>query len=256
MGLVKNLNYRQDRGPVQGDKIAEFLEDAYLKRYKAEFKKKRSFAPSKLAWNEGECPRYWYIAFNGAEFVEEGDALGQFNMESGIISHERIGNLFKESELKVLYIEKKIENEDPPIFGYIDIGLDRAGEEVVGEIKTTRTESFIHKQSKMKPPAYHLLQILIYMKLREVENGFILYENRNTGEILVLPVSIEGYEEYLDYLWDWMCEVRAAWENKTLPERPYRTNSKVCKRCPVRKTCWEDLDKGVVKIEKMRLPQV
>jgi len=34
-----------------------------------------------------------------------------------------------------------------------------------------------------------------------------------------------------------MREVRQAWENKTIPKKNYRNNSKVCKACPLQKDC-------------------
>jgi hypothetical protein len=47
-----------------------------------------------------------------------------------------------------------------------------------------------------------------------------------------------------------MRTVRKAWENKTLPEKNYRSNSKICKTCPIRATC--DLaGTGEVKIKSL-----
>jgi hypothetical protein len=47
-----------------------------------------------------------------------------------------------------------------------------------------------------------------------------------------------------------MRTVRKAWEQKQLPEKNYRSNSKICKTCPIRATC-EDAGKGLIKIKSL-----
>jgi len=43
--------------------------------------------------------------------------------------------------------------------------------------------------------------------------------------------------EWTERAFEWMREVRKAWEDKTLPEKNYRSNSKICKTCPIREAC-------------------
>jgi hypothetical protein len=47
-----------------------------------------------------------------------------------------------------------------------------------------------------------------------------------------------------------MKTVRKAWEDKTLPEKVYRSNSKICKTCPIQAACAE-AGKGVIRIESL-----
>jgi len=47
-----------------------------------------------------------------------------------------------------------------------------------------------------------------------------------------------------------MRKVRKAWEDKTIPKKTYRANSKVCKTCPLQKSC-AVADKGSIKIEPL-----
>jgi hypothetical protein len=47
-----------------------------------------------------------------------------------------------------------------------------------------------------------------------------------------------------------MRTVRKAWENKTLPEKNYRSNSKICKTCPIRATC-DVAGTGEIKIKSL-----
>lgn len=256
--IIKNLSYRPNHGPLDVEKLSEIIEAGFDTYNTERYRQKKSFAPSQIGFGHGKCPRYWYIAFDGAMFVEENDATGIGNMKSGIASHERIGDLLKRSDLQLKGLEVKLEHDDPPIFGYIDVIVDRKGEEVVGEIKTTRTESFRSKQAKMKPPDYHLIQILIYMYLREAESGFFLYENKNDHQLLVMPVYMtERNKEFVEYAFGWMREVREMWEQRKLNKVPFRKNSKICKGCPVRDTCFdpEQYGEGEDLIAPLRLLQ-
>jgi hypothetical protein len=47
-----------------------------------------------------------------------------------------------------------------------------------------------------------------------------------------------------------MREVRKAWEDKLLPTKNYRSNSKICKSCPLAKVCAE-AGEGDIKIKSM-----
>jgi hypothetical protein len=49
-----------------------------------------------------------------------------------------------------------------------------------------------------------------------------------------------------------MREVRKNWENQTLPTKNYRSNSKICKSCPIKKAC-ESAGTGVVKLKSLEV---
>jgi hypothetical protein len=44
--------------------------------------------------------------------------------------------------------------------------------------------------------------------------------------------------------------VRKAWEDKTLPTKNYRSNSKICKTCPIRDAC-DQAGIGEIKIKSL-----
>jgi len=94
------------------------------------------------------------------------------------------------------------------------------------------------------------------MYLKETNSGFFLYEDKNSHELLIIPVYMdEDNKQYVEEVFDWMRTVRKSWSDRVLPKNPYRSNSKVCKSCPVRDTCF-DPDKygeGDVFIEPLRL---
>jgi CRISPR/Cas system-associated exonuclease Cas4 (RecB family) len=124
-------------------------------------------------------------------------------------------------------------------------------EELVGEIKTMPSEGFEYRRTSGKPKAGHMIQLLIYMKILKKAKGMLIYENKNNHELLIFPVEVNDvYRQWVDYAFDWMKEVRKAWESKTLPTKNYRSNSKVCKGCPVKATCSE-AGVGSIKIKSL-----
>jgi CRISPR/Cas system-associated exonuclease Cas4 (RecB family) len=238
--LIKNLAFKVQHGPLDVAKLAGIIEDAYESYNGIVETKKKSFAPSKIGFGSGRCPRYWYIAFDGAPFDDKKTAKSVANMRSGIDAHERLGELFKRSTLEVEHIELPLEHSDPPIFGYVDVVINRAGERVVGEIKTTSAESFARRRASMAAPDYHMIQILIYMYVLEADSGFFMYENKNTHELLVMPVYMNDENRNLvEDTFEWMRQARKAWEDRELPARPFTRKSKECKDCPVAAVCWE-----------------
>lgn len=211
-----------------------------------EWKQKKSFSPSTLVYGKGTCPRYWHIAFTGALFTETYDSQGISNMDYGIESHVRIQTVMKNMGV-LKQDEFKVVNENPPVFGYGDVLIDWEGEDVVGEIKTVGEASFIWRQTTGKPAIYHLVQLLIYMKILGLREGFIFYENRLDKKVVVVPVSnTEANKEIVREVFGWMQAVYDNWNSGgEIPTRPFRKNNKICQECPVFETCWNKLGDGL-----------
>jgi CRISPR/Cas system-associated exonuclease Cas4 (RecB family) len=244
------------------NKVASFLNTAeliekinsgYTINRVDKFQTKKTFAPSTLAFSHGECARYWYIAFSGANFTDNADAYGGANMTAGTKSHERIQEAMGNVPGFLVDSEFKITSEDPPIFGYGDVILNWEGEDLLGEIKTMPSEGFEYRKNVGKPKLGHLVQLLIYMKILGKSRAVLIYENKNNHELLILPIEVtkDSYlVAWVNQTFEWMKDVRKAWENKTLPEKVYRSNSKICKTCPVQAACAE-AGAGVIKLKSM-----
>jgi CRISPR/Cas system-associated exonuclease Cas4 (RecB family) len=235
---------------VDKEALIEKIKSGYTVKRVDKFQTKKTFAPSTIAYSHGECPRYWYLAFEGAMFEDNADAYGGANMTAGTKSHERIqqamedAGILKNSEFKITY-------SDPPIFGYGDVILEWENEDLLGEIKTMPNEGFEYRKLAGKPKAGHLIQLLIYMKVLNKSKAILIYENKNNHELLIFPVELNEYSfKWVENAFEWMRTVRKAWDNKTLPEKNYRSNSKICKTCPIRATC--DLaGSGEIKIKSL-----
>ena len=247
--FMKAILDKQPEGPIDTKALIEKIESGYLVGRDPEFKKKKSFSPSTLVYGNGACPRYWYLAFDGAEFVDDADAYAVANMSSGTMSHERIQKAIADAGIMV-DLEKKIITQDPPIFGFADAIIQWGEEQPVVEIKTMKEETFMYRKHA-KPPTYHLMQLIIYMKVLGKKLGILLYENKNSHELHAITVEPEPeYIAWADYAFSWMKEVRKAWEDRKLPQKTYRANSKVCKGCPIASTC-ASAERGVVKIQPL-----
>lgn len=262
MGFRDIAQGRHFRGGGLNAKVIEDLvEKGYMAHVReAKVTKKETFAPSSIGYDgNARCPRYWYMAFEGKYVFEEStDAMGMATMMNGRYAGERFGEVFEKSG-SLVALEAEIITQDPPIRGYIDALIrieNEDGEEevVVAEFKTTKDAIFTIRKNTMKPLAYHLYQILIYMKATGKKNGFLFYENRDDLSFLVIPVTMdERNEKILEDALEWLREVRANWEAEgdTLPTRSFTKSSKQCKYCPVKRECWENLGEGTVTIKPM-----
>jgi CRISPR/Cas system-associated exonuclease Cas4 (RecB family) len=231
------------------DGMIQVIEKGYVVDRVEKFQQKKSFAPSSITYNEGNgvCARYWYLAFEGNIFEDFSTPSGVANMDSGTASHERIqlamqkSGILKDSEFKIVL-------DNPPIYGYVDALLEWNGEDIVGEIKTTNNDAFEYRKKVGRPKIDHVEQILIYMKLLGKPKGLVIYENKNNHELLLFPIEVnDTYRKWIDNTFSWMQEVRKAWTDRQLPIKTYRSNSKVCKTCPVRKAC-DAAGDGTIKI--------
>jgi CRISPR/Cas system-associated exonuclease Cas4 (RecB family) len=248
--MLKKMEASGKSSFLDTQELIEKIQHGYIVNRVDKFQQKKTFAPSTIAFSHGECPRYWYIAFTGANFTDNADAYGGANMTAGTKSHERIQEAMGNADLLV-DSEFKITSNDPPIFGYGDVVLKWGGEDLLGEIKTMPNEGFEYRKAAGKPKLGHLVQLLIYMKIMKRERAVLIYENKNNHELLVIPIVLNDYlKGWVDRAFDWMREVRSAWEKKELPTKNYRSNSKICKTCPVRATC-DIAGEGTIKIKSL-----
>jgi CRISPR/Cas system-associated exonuclease Cas4 (RecB family) len=256
--IIQSLKFRKQPDDFNANELADMLEKAYLmQRRQDKITQKKTFSPSTIGYGHGRCPRYWFLAFTGGMFIDSVDALGIANMANGTQAHERIESLFDALGIR-LGNEIEITMTDPPIRGYADVEIDWKGKEVIGEVKTTRQESFLVRKATMKPSANHLFQILIYMKARDRKNGFLLYENKNTQEFLIIPVEMtEKNEEIIDNALEWMRTVYKAYSDGIAPNRKFTKKSVICKGCPFTEWCWSDNSpKESIDIPAMEVPKI
>jgi hypothetical protein len=256
--IISNLKFQKNHEPGSFDvnEFALMVEKAYTDGEQRDpFTQKKTFSPSTIGYGHGNCSRYWFIAFTGAEFEDQFDAMARANMDNGTAAHDRIQKVMaKTGVLKATEIE--ITHDDPPIRGFADAIIEWNGKEVIGEIKTAKDEVFAMRRAEMKPSGNHLLQILTYMKIRKATQGFLYYENKNDQSILIIPVNVnERNKAIIEEVFEWLRTTYKAYTDGTLPERPFTKSKSACVYCPVKKVCWKEMDEGEVFIPAMVPPK-
>ena len=272
--MIKSSDKNKKNAPQEDvsfiDGLIEKIQSGYMAKTKPKFSKKSNFSASGLTYGAGECPRYWYLAFDGAVFYDDSTPFGVANRTNGTLGHERIqeaieasGLLDSTMEMDPLprkynkqthpAMEFRVKLDDPPLDGYGDVMLNINDERVIGEIKTISNEGFEYKKNSRKPNMAHLMQLLMYMKVWKIGKGVMIYENKNNHELLTLPVVVnDHYRRWVDQAFDWMRTVYKTWQDRELPQKPYRSNSKICKACPIQKACAE-AETGVIKLKPLEL---
>lgn len=254
--IVGNLKFKKSEG-FDSNEFAKMVEQAYESTKRdGKGMKKVTFAPSTIGYGHGNCARYWFIAFNGADFADNNDAMSIANMLNGTYAHTRLETIIEKTGV-LKQKEREIVNEDPPIRGFSDVILEWEGKEVIGEIKTTNEANYLIKQAGMKATGNHLLQILTYMKIEGADQGFLFYENKNTQEFCVIPVNMnERNKKIIDDTFDWLREVYKSYTDGTIPNRGFTKSTWACKNCPVKKDCWaKDANEGEVIISALEPPK-
>ena len=115
--IVKNLKFKKYPGKFNPAKFADQLNEAYLNLKRPDgFMQKKTFSPSTIGYGYGNCPRYWYMAFKGAYFIDSNDAQAVANMKYGTEAHERLQNLIKSRinsfMLEIYEIKQYIDDKD------------------------------------------------------------------------------------------------------------------------------------------------
>ena len=92
------------------------------------------------------------------------------------------------------------------------------------------------------------------------KEGFFLYENKNTQEVLIIPVVMnEKNKQIIEDAFLWMREVWDNFKDGDLPMKPEgATKTKMpCTYCPIKKECYsKDTPVGTVQIELFAVPKV
>jgi CRISPR/Cas system-associated exonuclease Cas4 (RecB family) len=255
--LIKHMMAKEsnNENSFDAEKFVETINNGYVANLETKFQVKKKFIPSKLAYGEGKCPRYWYLAFSGANFEDNSTPFSIANMKNGVMGHERVlGTALKNSGICVdIEFEVSQNGNDGSLLlgGFCDGLVNWKNEDCVVELKTCNNEAFEYRKNSNKAKTGHIEQLLLYMKVLKKSNGVILYENKNTHELLAIPVIInDNYKKWVNNTFEWMEVVKQSWKDKQMPMKPYRSNSKVCKGCPLKTDCF-NADVGTIKIQPL-----
>ena len=85
---ITTLKIKKKPNGFDKEKFLQEFDDTY--ESKAGFTQKKTFAPSTIGYGHGNCARYWYLAFNGADFEDTATPKAKAAMENGTFTHDRI----------------------------------------------------------------------------------------------------------------------------------------------------------------------
>lgn len=234
--------------------IVSQIKSSFAPETKVQFVTKKTFSPSKIVYAEGGCPRFWYFMFSGVEAHNVYSHESLRAMAAGTAAHDELQKRLAESDLDIV-IEQELLYDDPPIRSFADgVITTSEGNKIPLEIKTTRTEAYGYRESSFIPAEYNVLQLLCYMKILGADKGLLLYEDRNSFDNLIIPVYMnEENTKIVDDAFQWLRDVRVAFDVGTLPKyfAGRRSNSKICKTCPIKQAC-NDAGEGVVDLRLLK----
>jgi CRISPR/Cas system-associated exonuclease Cas4 (RecB family) len=224
------------------------------------------FYPSSV----GKCSRAIVMGMNGIEKPRINFKLNSI-FSNGNSYHERIEKLFKDAGILIIS-EMPLKDEELHISGRLDIITynikkdrekstpielkDAEGnivfsgfteELLVVEMKSISEKGF-EKLSRPKPEHYD--QLMLYLHLTKIQDGILLYESKNTQDML--EFYVEYSEEEANRIIGKIKECVKHYTEKTLPVRPYDKHSYECQYCDYRNKCWESkVDEKIKDLEKL-----
>lgn len=198
------------------------------------FKRVSGFHPSSTSL----CARYYFLAFEGAPTASKISARTQRIFDNGHEVHDRWYRYFKDMGILV-DSEIPILIKDPvPITGTADGIINWGGNKLI-EMKSIGMEGFLYRKYYGKPKDDHYNQSQIYLLALKLEKGFVIYEDKGTQNALAF--EIERNEEHIEKLMKRYKKWYKYIEKGTMPDRPYKRDSKQCTECPFEQHCWDGL---------------
>lgn len=217
--------------------------DEHLCNYTPYYKKRNGFAPSDTIM----CGRRDVYLMRGVEFHPDISGRLKRIFDNGNSFHERITKYFDDMDI-LIGAELELSSETPPIPKcFLDALIFWEGELVILEFKSVGEEGFAWRKDLNKPKDDHVRQLRIYMRLMGMYNirkSIIIYENKNTQELLFF--SVEQDDAELDKVFSKWNKTWKIFQDGNLPKRPMKSkDSKKCQWCEVRDMCWDDPEVGV-----------
>jgi hypothetical protein len=223
------------KNEASAESLRKGLDTQLLKRNKKIHKQISEFHPS----THQTCKRWYYLMFEGAESQPKFSARTLRIFDNGHDIHSRYRDYFTtmgillDSEIPV-YIETPA-----PIKGSAD-GLLEWGGKKLYELKSINPERFEFRKVYKKPDEKTYKQIQLYLYALDLEDGFVIYENKGNQEVLIYSVSRD--DELIKKELRRFNNIYKIFENKNCPKRPYIRESTQCSECDLESWCWAMVD--------------
>lgn len=216
--------------PQLEQELVAKIDESLSGRNVKQLKKVEGFHPSYT----NQCSRYWYYLFDGIEYTPSFSPQTYRIFDNGHGVHERLYSYFRQMGI-LLEEEIPVKYEDPPITGTADGVIDFYGKKLI-ELKSISNEGFEYRRIYKKPKDDHVRQAQIYMRCLDLDQAFVIYENKNNQQIL--PILIDRDDAFIDKLFTKYKKFYKNFVEGTLPDQPYKMTSKNCGSCDLYSHCW------------------
>ena len=161
--------------------------------------------------------------------------------DNGHAVHDRLYDYFRNMGI-LLEEEIPLEHKEPPIRGTADGIIEWDGRKLI-ELKSISQEGFHYRLLHNKPKDDHIRQAQVYMRCLDLDDGFVIYENKNNQQIL--PIYMQRDDVFIDKLFKKWTKWHQAFLDDKLPVRPYKITSPKCQNCDAKAFCWGDSEEGI-----------
>lgn len=225
----------QPKGVASAESLLKYLDKNLVRSEDAGEKKISGFHPS----YGYECKRRWVLLFQGAPVETKFSARTMRIFGNGHEVHARWRGYFRDVLGILIAAEVEVVIDDPvPIRGHADGIIDWGGRKLY-ELKSISPWRFDWRKAYNKPDTKTYQQAQIYLHCLDLEEGFVIYENKGTQEVLIFP--IERDDDFIQKLLKKYKKIYKMFEDGETPPRPYKRESDNCKSCDLEKYCWDTL---------------
>lgn len=231
----KNKKKIAPRGPGSSESLMRAVNRFLDKKEGDGTKKITGFHPS----YGYSCKRRWVLLFRGAEYEKKFNDRTQRIFDNGHAVHDRWRKYFEDMGILVEgEVEVKI-NDPVPIRGHADGILDWNGHRLY-ELKSINSNRFEFRRMYKKPDEKTYLQAQMYLYSLNLNVGIVIYENKNTQEVLMF--EIEKDDAVIQKELRRLTKIYNMYKEDKLPARPYKRESDNCSQCDLERYCWDKLD--------------
>ncbi len=219
-------------------RIKDLIENHMYEMQKDNDRDNSKFHPSSI----GNCCRQIVYNMMGYPTTENDPRLMRI-FECGHSMHDRYERWFKEMGIQIaaeIVLDEDSEDElvarqcrELNVSGRTDSLLLIDGKLCLVELKSANTNMF--KFHLKEPKEQHVWQLQLYMYLTNVQDGIILYEDKNTQEIK--EFYIEYDHDLVEELVEKIRYVNECVRNGELPERESTPSEWKCRYCQYTSIC-------------------
>jgi hypothetical protein len=146
------------------------------------------------ASSAGTCKRAQLLSTNGFTYEQSIDVRLNHIFDDGKWRHLKFQAMFYDMGI-LISAEEKISLKAWHLVGSIDVRVKLPNNpNVIVELKGTNDYQFQILKRSGKPLEHHLYQVLCYMLATDTPLGIILYENKNTQELLEFVINPDAYQ--------------------------------------------------------------